>query len=276
MSKYFVIGGKKQLSKKQLEGINQRSQEHLLGPDLNLTDKSVSRLEEDDDLIHVEGRIVCKVDKEGKNYTKFESGLIIRRERAFNEFNRRLTQPVNCMVISADGIPKNAEILVEHNALHETNRINDYKNKFESEDSDRVRYYSIPIPECFCWRIGDGKWTPIYPYEFSLRVFKPYKGLIEGIAPEKLKDMLWVTSGELKDKVVKTLKGCDYEIIFNESFGIEGHLIVFRPNGDEKRNLEEEAIAIMDELTEQVKNGELIIGLEPSKAERLEISAYAD
>lgn len=268
MSKYFIIGGKTELSKEEIAGIREGEETVMQVMDSISDTKSKQQLAEEDSLIHVEGRIIVKLDMENKNFHKFEGGLVIRRERKFNEFNRRITQPVNCIVISGEGIPHNAEVLVEHNALHETNRINDYKNSFELEDSDRIRYYSLPTSDCFAWRFEDSEWHPIDPFEFALRVFKPYEGIMTGIEPEKVKDTLYVTSGELKGKVVKTLKGSDYEIVFSEKLGVEGNLIVFRPNGDGK-NLEPEAIAILGAETKQVLKGELLVGYEIKTAKPL-------
>lgn len=267
--KYFVLGGSTPLSKETLEGIRESGEQILLSGDLDLEERVKARLAEDDNLIHSEGRIVVKVDINSKDSHTFESGLTIRRERKFNDFNRRVTQPTNCWVISGEGIPKGAELLVEHNAFHETNRINDYKNSFESEESDRVRYFSLETRECYAWRIGDGDWTPLPPFEFGLRIIKPYKGNFHNIESEVLKDTLYVVSGDLKGNVVKTLKGCDYQLVFQELNGREGNLICFRPNGDEKRKLEEEAIAILNEETDKVNSGELLVGYEVKDAKPL-------
>jgi hypothetical protein len=258
--KHFVIDPSKRfLSKEDIQSIEQRQNEVMVEWDGERNESSEKLLSQEDNLKHVEGRVVVKVDMMAKNHTKFESGLVIRRERQFNEFNRRITQPTNCIVISAENIEKNAEILVEHNALHETNRINDYKNKFESEETDRIRYYSISTFECLAWR-KDSEWKPVEGFEFGLRIFKPYEGIMLGVEPTQIKDTLWVTSGEYKGHAVRTLVGCDYQIIFNESFGIESNLIVFRPEGDEKRGLESEAIALMNDITEKVKSGEYLVG----------------
>jgi len=267
--KHFVFGESNPLSKEALNEIRQSGEQILLSGDLEVEERVKAKLAEDDDLIHAEGRVIVKLDIKNKDSHTFESGLTIRRERNFNNFNRRETQPVNCLVISGDSIPKGAELLVEHNAFHETNRINDYRNSFESEESDRVRYFSLATYECYAWRLGTGDWTPIYPHEFALRVIKPYKGVLQGIEPEVLKDTLYVTSGDLKGNVVKTLKGCDYELVYQEVTGREGHLICFRPNGDTKRKLEEEAIAILHEETEQVNKGELLVGYSTSDAKTL-------
>jgi len=265
--KHFVFGFDTVLSKQQKATIRESEEQRLLRMDIEESEKAKKRLLEEDNLLHVEGKIVVKVDIKNKDYHTFESGVTIKRERNFNNFNRRETQPVNCIVISGEGIPKGAELLVEHNAFHETNRITDYKNNFENEESDRVRYYSLERYDCYAWRT-DGEWNALSPFEFALRVFKPYQGMMQGIEPEVLKDTLFVTSGILKDKVVKTLKGCDYELVYQGANGREAHLICFRPDGDEKRKLEEEAIAILHDETEKVLNGKYLVGYSVSDAKQ--------
>ena len=270
MSKFFLLDPKRRSSSKEVTNLIQQEGEQILqGIDNIVTIKKTSQLLEEDNLVHVDNRIVVKVDMKSKDSHTFASGLVIRRERNFNNFNRRETQPVNCIVISGDGIPKDAEILVDHNAFHETNRVNDYKNSFESEDSEIVRYYSLARYECFAWRTGESDWVPLYPFQFGLRVFQPYKGLLDGIEPQPLKDTLYVLSGDLKGTVVKTVKAADYVIIFQERTGREGSLLVFRPNGDEKRKLEEEAIAILHSETKKVISGELLIGFTIQDAKQL-------
>lgn len=269
MTKHFVFGGKKELAKETIIQIK-KDEEALLRQGDSATDiAAANQLAEEDSLIHSDGRVVVKLDMHNKYFWTFENGTKIRYERNFNEFNRRKTQPVNCTVISGEGIPKDAEMLVDHNAFHESNRITDYKNSFENDNSDRVRYFAVPVYECYAWRVGKEEWKPMPPFEFALRVFKPYEGVLHGIEPTVMKDTLFVTSGELKNNVVKTLKGCDYQIIFANDKGTESYLIVFRPFGDLKRNMEEEAIAILHEETEKVNNGKLLVGYELADAKPL-------
>jgi hypothetical protein len=131
-----------------------------------------------------------------------------------------------------------------------------------------IKYYSLPESECFLWRANGGEWQPIRPYETALRVFRPYKGELYGIANQQLKDILYVTSGELKGVVVKTLKACDYCIVFQGSNGQASEIIRFRPFGDDNAKMEAEAIAILHELTGQVKNGELLVGIFPNDCKK--------
>ena len=273
MSKHFILDPNINPVSIEAKQVIQQEEKQRKDSIFSEEDLRAKRLiEQEDSLIHTHDRIVVKVDMENKNFHTFQDGTRIRRERAFNEFNRRITQPTNVIVISGEGIPKDAELLVDHNALHETNRINDYKNTFELAESDRVRYFSIPYYECYAWRKDTPEWTPIWPFEFAMMVYKPYNGLMTGIEPEELKDTLFVTSGNLMGNVVKTLKGCNYCIIYQDTNGRENYLIVFRPNGNSKTGLEEEAIAILHHETEQVLKGNYLIGYSISDAKPLEIT----
>lgn len=212
-------------------------------------------------LKHVEGRVIVSVDLEGKNSHTFSDGTKIRLERDYNNLNRRETQPTNAIVISGANIPKGSEILIHHNAHSDTNQIHNYVPLSGKETASDIKYYSIPEEQCFLWKDANNTWQPIPPYETALRVFVPYTGVLEGIEPKPLKNVLYVTSGDLKGKVVATLEACDYQIVFQDSNGQEGNIIRFRPNGDEKNNREPEAVAIMNELTDKVNDGEYLVGL---------------
>mgnify|MGYP002813323528 FL=1 len=225
-------------------------------------------------LKHTEGRVVARVNREKKNYYTFADGTKIRVERQFDNFNRRETQPTNAIVVSAKGIPEGAEILVHPNAPEENNRIYDYTPLSGEEVASHVKYYSIPEDQCFAWR-NENQWKPIPPFETALRVFKPYKGLLTGVEPTQLKDVLFVTSGELKGKVVKTIKSSDYCIVFQDTNGKEGNLIRFRPFGCQKTKREEEAVAILWDETKLVNRGDLLVGLSKSDAKQLKETSDA-
>lgn len=229
---------------------------------IEILDKSVSQQEkiaeqvmkEEDTLKHIEGRIIVKIDMEGKNYHRFENGTNIRRERKFNNLNFRETSPVNGIVVSAEGIPTGVEILVDYHSVHDSNKILNYKNK-----SKRVNYYSIKKEDCYLWNDGTG-WKPHHPYELALRVFKKYDGVISWMKPEVMPNILYVTTGELKDKIVLTLLGCDYECVFQDTNGREGNRIRFLPFGEPRLNKEEEAICIREDLMKELKEEKLLIG----------------
>ena len=212
----------------------------------------------------VEGKVIISVDLESKNSHTFSDGTKIRLERQYNNLNRRETHPVNATVISGEGMNSGSQILIHPNMTHETYRIYDYAPLSGTIEGSDIKYYSIPEEQCYAWLDGD-TWKPLKNFDFALRVYIPYVGLIDGIEPTLVKDVLYVTTGEFKGKVVHTLKSCDYEIIFQGSNGQEDRLIRFRHFPDQEHE-REEVIAVDEYLTKKVNNKELIIGLSPLKA----------
>lgn len=254
--KHFLISPDiNPLSKEEISKIESEKTELSNSAWTSKEQKAKEAFEKESNLKHTFGRVIVKVDTQSKNYHSFGNGLTIRRERNFNEFNRRITQPSNAIVISGEGIDKGSEILISHNSIHDTNRIFDYRN-----DSPDIHYLSIPEYDCFAWRDKNGVMQPMKNYEFGLRIYRPYTGRISFITPVLLKDVLYITTGSLKGKVVHTLKASDYEIVFQDLDGQEGNLIRFRHSDDDTFD-REEVQAINHELTEQVNSGILFVGI---------------
>lgn len=212
-------------------------------------------------LKYVEGKIIVSCDLEKKNSHTFSHGQVIRIERKYNEFNRRITEPTNATVISAEHIPEGSEVLLSHNSLHDTNKIFNYESFSGQSQASDIKYFSVPEYECYAWREPGGEFKPMKGYQFGLRVFKPYLGVLTGIEPETIKDVLYATTGDLKGKIVHTVKSADYEIVFQGDDGKEANIIRFRHSDDEELD-REEVIAIDHNLTEQYDNGELLIGID--------------
>ncbi len=270
-SKYFIIDESiNSVATEELEIIQKGKQQIKKNDYEQRRARAIEKIAQEDSLKHVEGRVIIKVDLDSKDSWTFENGMKIEYKRQFNNFNERETKPVNAIVISGEGIKSGAEILIHPNVIHDSNRIFNYK-----DSSDTVKYYSIHHDMCFAWHDGVD-WKPLAPYDFALRVFKPYEGLIAGIEPEQLKDTLFVTTGELKGKVTKTLVACDYEIVFQDKTGREGRLIRFRPFGDPKSKREEEALAVMNDLTDKVNNGKYLIGVDKSDAKPITENVHYD
>jgi hypothetical protein len=265
MSKHFLVNTKiDRLKQQEVEEIHQARAAVLYENRASLDDLAQQVLCEDDTIKCVYDKVIIKVDNNSKDYHTFEDGTKIARLRRFNNLNVRETNPVNAWVIDAENIPKGVEVLVHHNSIHDSNRIFGYKDK-----SPDIAYYSILINDCFLWRDTDGEWKPIEPYEKALRVFKPYTGTLQNIEPTLIPDTLYVTSGSLKGNIVKTLKACDFEVVFQGANGREQRIVRFRPNGCEKSRREPEAIAILDELNKMLYNGELLVGLTPADAKTI-------
>lgn len=254
--KHFVVTPEATpISKEEIKQIEQRKQGVVKNMWERREQETKLAMSSNSPLKHTCGRVIVKVDLEAKNWHTFQDGTKIRRERQFNEFNRRVTQPTNAIVVSGDGIPAGSEILISHNSLHDTNKIFD----LETESKD-VFYFSIPEYDCYAWRVIGQPFQPMKNFDFGLRVFKPYKGFIEGIEPTIIPDVIYVTTGEFKGYVVNTLKACDYEIIYQNDDGRESSLIRFRHSSDPQFDREEIA-AISNYLTDKVKNNELLIGI---------------
>lgn len=256
MSKFFLVSpGKEQLEHTDVLEIEQQKVKKI-NDSMTAVEKLAKQvLHEEDTLKYVDGRIIVKVDTEGKNQHRFHDGTIIRRERQFNNLNFRETSPVNAIVISSKDISKNVEILVDYHSIHDSNKIFNYKNK-----SKQIQYYSIKQEDCYLWKDENNEWQPLPPYDLGLRVFKKYDTIISWMKPEKISDMLFVTTGEFKGKIVQTLVACDYECVFQDTNGREGNRIRFLPNGNESVNKEPEAICIRYDLMKELEEGKLLIG----------------
>jgi len=212
-------------------------------------------------------RVIIKVDLESKNSHTFKDGTKIKLERQYDNFNMRYVKPVNAEVVNAKDIPEGAEILIHHNATHDTYKIFNYQRPTAEASSD-IQYFSIPIEECFMWRTEKGStWNPLNNFITGLRVFEPYKGFLQGIEPSLIKNKIYVTSGELTGNVVGTVISSDYEIIYQNDDGTEGKIIRLRyyPEGNDRN----EVISVEHEYTERVNNGDLLVGYSISDAKKI-------
>jgi hypothetical protein len=204
------------------------------------------------------GRIIISIDLDYKNWVNIGFGTNLRLERDNDNLDRKYTAPTNAYVIDAENIPIGAEIIVQHNCDHDTNRIFSVD---EDMDVQNLHYYSIPVEAAYIWRLGEDEWKPCENFALGLRVFEPYNGIIEGVLPKELKDTIFITSDcDIKGKVVKTLKASLYEMCFNDSNSKEKRIIRIRHS--ENTNYDrEEVVVICNYLTQKVKNKELLIGV---------------
>jgi hypothetical protein len=254
-------------------------------------------------LKHADKRIVVKVDTDSKNNYMFDNGIILRLFPKTSQFDGRFFQPTNGIVISADDIPENAEVLLEHNATHETNCIVEMK-----DENPNIKYYSVPEMQCYVWRKMEyidyvrhgykcgggmmGAWQPTRYYEIGERVYKPYKGVMQNVKPELIKNTLLIKTGKYKNKIVHTLKDSGYIIIYQDTNGKPNQILtVFNIKDDNElsfhipssyNNIEpeelnrirnyakQEIIAIDHTLTEQYLNGELYTGLDDEHCKPIE------
>jgi hypothetical protein len=228
-------------------------------------------------LKYVDGRIITKVDITQKNGYTFEDGTVIELVRNVDNFDRKYTQQVLGVVMSAENIPKDALVLFHHNSVHETYEVLNHSQLSGSEIASGIKIYSIMERDCFFWKMpNEDEWHPTQHYETALRVFQPYNGLLNGIEPKLIKNCLYVTSGEMKGQIVQTVEAADYCITFRDpTTGRDKEIIRFRPFGIEEEQREPEAVAILSELTKKAKQGKLLIGLTKSDAKPLKEMIHA-
>lgn len=258
--KYFDLIETQSLTKDQVKRLEAEKQRKLRLHSKKIDELNKKKLKELPQLLHVKNRVIISINLEEKNSHTFSNGQKIYIGRQYNNLNRRETEPVNAVVVDAEYMPRGVEILIHPNAIHDSNKIFGF-----GEDMTTVRYYSIPESQCFVWKDSEGMWQPLKGFATALRVFKEYNGSLVGIEPEKIKDVLYITSGEYKGKVVKTLKACDYEIVFMGSQGKEEKIIRCR-HYENEINEREEIIAIDEELTKKVKKMELMVGISKNDA----------
>ena len=219
-------------------------------------------------LIAPKGRVIIKIDLDAKNFHSFGDGTKIRIERQYDNFNMRYVKPVNATVVHAHGIEEGSDVLIHHNATHDTYRLFNYQKPTEDASSD-IKYYSIPEQECFFWRKpGSSTWNTLHNFATALRVFMPYNGPLQGIEPELVKNKLYVTSGEFAGNVCQVVNAADYQVIFQGDDGTEQFLIRIR-HYENEYNDREEIIGVDHELTNLVNQGIALVGYTKSDAKKI-------
>ena len=211
------------------------------------------------------GRVIIKVDVEQKNNHTFSNGTTIRLERDYDNLDKKYTSQVLGEVLAAENIPVGALILFHHNAIHDVNTVFDADLLTAEEKVAGFKVISLSEEECFCWKhIGlCESWNVVKNFSTALRVFEPYKGVMQGVEPTLIKNVLYLTSGEFKGKVAHTVKAADYAITFRSETGKDEVIIRCR-HYEQEWSEREELIAIDGDLTKKVKKGELLIGLTPN------------
>jgi hypothetical protein len=205
------------------------------------------------------GRIIISIDKNLKNFHTLSNGVVLNISRRVGEVDRKYTEPTNATVINAENIPKGAEVLLHHNAIHNVFCL--------GENAEGLPIYSITKNHCYAWRTENSDWQPTDGYEFGLRVFKPDTSNYDGILPTKQKNRLYVTTGEYKGQVIITMAASDYEITFMDRIGQTNKLIRFR-HSKKTTLIRDEFICVDNELTEKVNSGEYLIGFDAKNCKK--------
>lgn len=222
----------------------------------------------------VNERVIVLVDLNQKNFHTFACGVIIHHERNWDNFDKKHTEQVLGTVISADNIPTGSLVLFHHNGTHDVNRIHGHSMLSGDDIASGMAVFSILENEIYLYRDGFGMWEPTKGFVIAERVFEPYKGVIQNIPHKKLKDTLYIKTGEFAGKVVRTLKSADYEIIFRSPTTGQEQKIIRCRHFENEYNEREEIVAIDHTLTERLMKGELMVGTSESDCKQININEY--
>ena len=216
------------------------------------------------------GRVLLKVDTQQKNKHTFDNGVTIQLERDVENLDKKYTAQTLGECVHSEYIPVGAMVLFHHNSLHPVNEIQNHSQLSGENIASGIKIYSVPEVECYLWKMpGSFTWNSTKGFCTALRVFEPYKGTLNGIEPTKIKNVLYLTSGEYQWYVVHTVKAADYPVTFRNETGKDETIIRCR-HFENEENEREEIIGIAQDLTEKLKNKQLLIGLEPKDAKYYE------
>lgn len=217
------------------------------------------------------GRLLIKCDRDFKNNHTFKDGTTIRLERNVNNLNHRETMPVQgTLLYPYMDAPLGSLIMFHHNSIHPSNEIFNHSELSGEEIASNIGLYSIPESECYLYLPPNtNKWLPIQGYAIGLRVFEPYKGILKGIPPKKMQNTLYVKTGIYKNKIVRTVKATDYEMVFRNQEGREERIIRFRTYYPDY-NDREEVLFVEEKLTSDLLKGKLLVGLTETDCEKID------
>lgn len=197
------------------------------------------------------GHYLIVVEMKNKQSVTFDSGAKIQIERGFN-FNLREDNPSIGVLLDGDA-PFGSAVLIHHNAAQPS-----YKIYNEINAQNGFELFSIPKDMVFMYY--DKEWIPFPGFVMASRIFEPYVGNLSGMEASQVPNRMYIHKGVNEGSVCVTLINCDYEIIFFVE-GKEKRII---------RTREREMLGIDHDLTEKVKNGEYLIGLNPRESRKLE------
>jgi len=219
-------------------------------------------------MIALKGSVIIKIDTRQKERYSLGGGLILEIQKGYN-FNLREDRPSLAEIIDGAYFPSGTDILINYLALEPIYEITDENILTKQEKEQGYKIFSIPEDMCFAY-FHEEEWHPCKEYLITLRVYKPYTGMIIGMPPTLVKNIMYVVKGfsegtekdkvDLSGKVAVTLDWADYEIIWHNKNSKEERLI---------RTRDREVIGIDKDALKKIKKGEYIIGISPTTATKL-------
>ena len=206
------------------------------------------------------GKMIIKMDVRQKEKLLFCGRDILQIQKGF-DFNLRQDNPSMAIVIDGEGLNAGDFILVHHLSNQPSYAIEDNTFLTTEEIADGYKIFSVPIDNGFCYSKDGENWTPCKNFLITSRLFKPYKGKMQGIPHEKIERRLFVVRGydyeggeqvDISGNVMITTDFSDYEIIWHDTKHKETRLV---------RTRNREVLAIDHKMTKDLKEGKILMGL---------------
>ena len=202
---------------------------------------------------------IIKINVKQRETYAFENGTEIFQATGY-EFNLRKDRGGRGYCVSCDGIPKGAQILVNYLAM-EASYDMPYQREIltEEEIKEGFQLRNIPQDMIFCY-MENGEWQSFGQVLITKRLFREYKGPLVGIAPEVVKNRLYIVKGkDTWDGEEKDLSGLVCAVTLNSDYEAHFHNEQHRPDSV-IRTLHREIEAIDYGLTKEVEEGKLLVG----------------
>ena len=213
----------------------------------------------------LKGNIIIKMDVTQKEKYRLTDDVTIQIVKGF-DFNLRQDRASYGYAVNGGNVPSGAGVLCHHLSIEPSYAIENETILTEQEKKEGFKVFSIPVDMCFAY-MEDGEWIPCKDFLITERVYLPYKGKMQGIDHQLVKNRMFVIKGmdewgevDLSGKCVVSLDNCDYQIVFHMEDHKEYNLI---------RSRSREIIAIDEKLTKEVKRGRYLTGLSPTQCKAL-------
>lgn len=210
----------------------------------------------------IKGKTYIRIDTEKKNSHRFADGTELKLARGWNNLNGREVSPVQGICEYSDIIPKGAEVIVHYTTVqNDTYKVFDERLISGEDIAKGIFLYSIPNDYIFLYRCDNEEdWMPLKGFQIAHRVFQPTIMDAKVYIPTKvINDRLYISKGTYEGNCLITAKACDYELVFQGRNGQEERVIRMKDDYFE-------CLAIDDGMTEKIKKGELLIGLNADTA----------
>ena len=211
----------------------------------------------------IKTNILLKMNTRQKEKYALTDNIQIEISKGFN-FNLREDRSSMGYIINGRGLTKGHQALCHHLTIESGNEVTAETILTDDEKKIGFKVFSVDKDMVFATSPDGIKWFPCKDFLITFRIFKPYKGKLKGIEPSVLKDRMYIIKGvdefeeeitDLSDKVACTTVNSDYEIIWHNENNREQSLI---------RTRSREVLAIDNGMLEDLKKGELLMGLSPT------------